>query len=269
MKASHGMTAMARRNPVTKRVWWIAGLSAVAAAGVATIAYVVTRPGQKVVVPVVFKHGERYQVVVTAPAGTPNPGTLPTQASMQAALDAMAPGEFSVAQVSYTASPPTFTMTIDVVGPTFARPPVPANVQQQIVSLNLSIVITDVGPSPSGPTTPAPTGPTLPVITPPAIPGTPITDPVTVTTYQGELAAILAVGIGPLASLAYGLTDVSGNPQDPKFVAALIGFQIWVNAGGAAGTGLSSAGLPINNVGVLDSSTGSALAWVSTHLSSV
>lgn len=92
--------------------------------------------------------------------------------------------------------------------------------------------------------------------------GTLVTDPAAVTEYQKGLAYIETVA--PYKSLGwpvYGTSMVDGAATNSKFVAALAAFQKWFNATGATATGFTLVDR-LNEQGVLDVQTGTALAWV-------
>jgi hypothetical protein len=147
-RTAESIAKVARKNPVSARTWWIAGLAGAAAAGVGLIAYIVTRPGTslQVSIPPVLKSGDRYQFVMTAKAGTPTSGA-PDKQAIQQFLDQMAPGEFKVEAATVSAQPPSLAVTFVVVGKDFPVSQVPANVEQNIAAQGVtSLVITDLGP---------------------------------------------------------------------------------------------------------------------------
>jgi hypothetical protein len=83
---AESIVKVARNNPVSERIWWIAGLAGASAAGVGLIAYIVTRSGKAVVAPsaaVQLTPGHRYGITLACP--TPLPTPLPNDNTSAAA----------------------------------------------------------------------------------------------------------------------------------------------------------------------------------------
>jgi hypothetical protein len=236
---------MARRNPSTRRAWWIGGLVAVAALGIGVTAFAMSKQNKPALIyPATLNANERYRIALNGPTNSQLQTTM-TVASVQSALDqATTPGLFKVAALSYQTTPTVAIIVLVDMTSSYTVPPPPTSVVQQLQQQGMSLVVTDVGPTP--------------------VPGTLVTDPTQVTTYQNELASIVAAGTVSLPSgTSYQASNVNGNPQDPTFVAALAVFQQWIDLGFGQSIGIVQPN--INTQGVLDSDTSSALAWVSTH----
>lgn len=170
------MTAMARRNPVSTRVVWIAGLAAGAAVLIGGVAYAATRPkggggggattppattppstppatptpGPVNNLPVPLRKGERYLVMLSGPASIIQSPTLANQAGAQQVLDQLAPGEFRVVSLTVGGTPPTASLIIDVIGPDFTPPAAVLQGVQTLIGLGASFTVTDTGPTPGG-----------------------------------------------------------------------------------------------------------------------
>lgn len=87
-----------------------------------------------------------------------------------------------------------------------------------------------------------------------------VTEPTIVTEFQKGLAAIEgAPAYKNLGWPAYDMALVDGDAKNPKFVAALTAFQKWFNAS-------FSMLDKVNEQGVLDVPTGTALSYVNARL---
>jgi hypothetical protein len=149
-RTAESIAKVARKNPVSRRTWWIAAIAGSAAAGIGLIAYVVTRPGLslQVSIPTTLKAGEQYKFVMTAKSGTPT-SSAPNQTAIQQFLDSMAPGQFQVVSTSVASQPlPTLTVVFNVVGQDYSVGQIPASVEGNIAAQGItSLVVTDLGPS--------------------------------------------------------------------------------------------------------------------------
>jgi len=174
--SKRAMVTMARRNPVTERMLWIAGLAVGGAALVGGVVYAATRPAPTAggaatpgptagptssptpvstsapnTVPSVLKQGERYQITAAAPAGTL--GAYGTQSTMQSAIDQIAPGQFKIA--SLTVSGTNVVVVVDVVGPDYTVPALVTADVAAVLARGISFTVADMGPTPAGAAVPS------------------------------------------------------------------------------------------------------------------
>jgi hypothetical protein len=142
-RTAESIAKIARKNPVSARTWWIAGLAGAAAAGVGVIAYIVTRPGTSLQVgPVTATQltpGHRYGLTLACPSALPAP--LPTDNTSAAAWL----GIPNVTVVSFKqTSPSSVAVMFDYQGTVvLPMPPI-----QSSGATACTTQLSDMGPSP-------------------------------------------------------------------------------------------------------------------------